>query len=165
MTLYYRRGGVTYPVTDYASEGPGWVSLRIRRSGTTRYIPMVTNLSHTYASHMRVRRGGATYAVLREAGCTCNATCYGYSACSCNNTCYGFSCSCNATCYGYSACSCYNTCYSYDSKTCGCYNTCYGHSLCTCNVTCNSYSACSCNATCYGYSACSCNNTCYVYGT
>jgi len=70
-------------------------------------------------------------------GCTCDITCYGYSACSCNYTCYGFSCSCNAQCYNY-----------------GC--------ACQCDFTCYVYTACICDSACYGYLACLCDTVCYL---
>jgi len=54
-----------------------------------------------------------------DPSCTCNATCYNYTACSCNMSCYGYDaetktpCSCDSSCYGYGGCSCDNSCYGY----------------------------------------------------
>lgn len=68
MPLNYRRGGATYQVTTYDSSGASWVdAISVQQSGTTKYIPIDSNLSHADASHLRVRHNGVTYAILTQA--------------------------------------------------------------------------------------------------
>jgi len=72
MPLRYRRNNTTYNVYYYPSvgdlNGPGVSSnhrLVISKDGDPKYIGLSSNLNHETASHLRVRIGGTTYAVLR----------------------------------------------------------------------------------------------------
>lgn len=56
-------------ITLYNAEGGTWHdSLRVRVAGATWYAQLDSNTSHIYASDLRIRQNGTTYAVLTEEG-------------------------------------------------------------------------------------------------
>lgn len=71
MPLRYRRDGNNYScdmypnISDLNGEGVSADHrVVVRRDGNTRYIGVTTDLDHEFASHLRVRIDGVTYAVM-----------------------------------------------------------------------------------------------------
>lgn len=67
--LKYRKGGTTYGIDLYDTDGPGWnETLAMRVDGDTLYAQLDYNTGHANASDMRVRVNGMTLAALTESG-------------------------------------------------------------------------------------------------
>ena len=64
--LNYRRSGVTYQINLYDYQVDDWDATLNLFNTTEKFCPASTNLGHADASHMRIRDGGVTYAVLTE---------------------------------------------------------------------------------------------------
>ncbi len=69
--IQYRRGGTTYAIYLYRSISDlngdhvsSMFRLTLRKNGTLFYAGLTTNLSHGYASHLRVSIASETYAVM-----------------------------------------------------------------------------------------------------
>jgi len=69
IALHYTKDGTVVVDIELYSDTIGWNSfLAVRADGATKYAQLDSNLSHTYASDLRVRQDGTTYAVLTEEG-------------------------------------------------------------------------------------------------
>lgn len=91
--LYYRRSGITYQIKTYTTTsdvGPEYLGLNI---GGVTYYAKIGSVSDTFASHLRVHKGGVTKAVLtgvysNERGYTIGGTDYAVSPYYSQTTCY-----------------------------------------------------------------------------
>ena len=64
--LYYRRGGITYPIdlgTTTADVGPDYISLR---DGNTTVYAKLGDITDGSASYLRLRKAGVTKAILSK---------------------------------------------------------------------------------------------------
>lgn len=74
IQLHYRKSSTTYDISLYDAD-TGWNdSLKVRVGTDTKYAQLDTNLSHTYATDLRVRNNGTTYAVLSQEGTPTDST-------------------------------------------------------------------------------------------
>jgi hypothetical protein len=65
-SLYYYKDGTT-EITLYVTDSTSWEqALAVRADDTTYYARMDSNLSHPYASNLRIRLNDVTYAILIE---------------------------------------------------------------------------------------------------
>lgn len=66
--IYYRKSGVNYPVTLYNSTddvSANYLTLKV--DGALAYVDLSTFVGSNRASHLRIRKGGITYALMKEA--------------------------------------------------------------------------------------------------